>query len=184
MTTSAPQPLAHHRSDARRPAYRICFVCTGNICRSPVAEIVMRRLVADAGLTEQIVVDSAGTDAWHSGDGADRRSLASLTEGGYTAGSTHRARRFEPDWLPDRDLVIALDKGHLRDLRAHARDRNERDRVQLLRSFDAAAAADADVADPYYGDTEGFTEVLHQIERACRGLLQQVTEVLATTPTR
>ena len=146
----------------------------------------MRRLVEDAGMSELVKVDSAGTDAWHSGDGADRRSLASLADGGYAEGSTHRARRFEPEWLQDRDLVIALDRGHLRKLRALTRDATDRDRVQLLRSFDDTAPADADVADPYYGGDDGFAEVLRQIERGCRGLLDAVTLVLpaATSPRR
>lgn len=166
----APEP--------RGAAYRICFVCTGNICRSPVAEIVMRRLVADAGLADVVAVDSAGTEAWHSGDGADSRSLASLAAGGYDEGPFHLARRFVPEWLRERDLVIALDRGHLRALRAHAHDADGRDRVQLLRSFDDTAPADADVADPYYGGEEGFSEVLRQVERGCRGLLDAVVEVL------
>ena len=138
----------------------------------------MRRLAAEAGLAHAVTVDSAGTEAWHSGGGADHRSLASLTDGGYAEGSTHRARRFEPEWLHDRDLVIALDRGHLRELRALTRDAADRDRVQLLRSFDDTAPAEADVADPYYGGDNGFAEVLRQVERGCRGLLDAVTEVL------
>ena len=160
------------------PTYRICVVCTGNICRSPVAEVVMRRLVADAGLSHVVQVDSAGVEAWHVGTGADRRSLASLVEGGYAGGPAHRARCFEPGWLQDRDLVVAMDGGHVRELRAHAPDAAGREKVQLLRSFDDTALPGADVADPYYGGDDGFAEVLSQVERGCRGLLAAVVQRL------
>ena len=83
-----------------RPAgpYRVCFVCTGNICRSPMAEVVFRALVERAGLADRIEVDSAGTGDWHVGAGADDRALLALTAGGYD-GAAHRARRFDPRWF-------------------------------------------------------------------------------------
>src|SRR3954454_21966139 len=87
--------------------YRVCFVCSGNICRSPIAEVVMRRLVEDEGLAGVVEVDSAGTGAWHEGDGADPRAVAVLDGSGYD-GSAHRARAFEADWFADIDLVLAL----------------------------------------------------------------------------
>ena len=158
------------------PTYRLCFVCSGNICRSPIAAVVMQRLVDDAGLTDVVQVDSAGTGDWHVGDPADRRAVTALRDGGYD-GRAHRARVFEHGWLADRDLVLALDRGHLRELRALARTDEQRDRVRLLRSFDPAAPEGAEVADPYYGDARDFTEVLDQVERACRGLLDAVTRV-------
>jgi protein-tyrosine phosphatase len=159
------------------PTYRICFVCTGNICRSPIAEVVLRRLVEDAGLAGSVEVDSAGTGAWHLGDGADPRAVDVLRSSGYD-GSAHRARAFAADWFADRDLVVALDRGHLRTLTATARDETERGKVRLLRSFDPDAPPQADVADPYYGDARDFAEVLDQVERACRGLLDEVSRVL------
>jgi protein-tyrosine phosphatase len=155
------------------PTYRLCFVCSGNICRSPIAAVVMQRLVDDAGLTDVVQVDSAGTGDWHVGDPADSRAVTALRDGGYD-GSSHRARVFEPGWLADRDLVLALDRGHLRQLRALARTDEQRDRVRLLRSFDPAAREGAEVADPYFGDARDFAEVLDQVERSCRGLLQAV----------
>ena len=151
--------------------YRLCFVCSGNICRSPIAAVVMQRLVDDAGLTDVVQVDSAGTGDWHVGDPADPRAVAALRDGGYD-GRAHRAQVFEPGWLADRDLVLALDHGHLRELRALARTDAQRDRVRLLRSFDPAAPDGAEVADPYFGDARDFAEVLDQVERACRGLLE------------
>lgn len=164
--------------------YRICFVCTGNICRSPVAEVVMRRLLEEAGLADQVRVDSAGTGAWHVGDGADPRALTSLRSGGYD-GSTHRARVFERSWLAERDLVVALDSGHARALRALAADAGEREKVQLLRSFGGAGTdGDLEVADPYFGSRAAFDAVLTQVEDACRGLLDWLLREGVTAPGR
>jgi protein-tyrosine phosphatase len=162
---------------ASGPTYRICFVCTGNICRSPVAEVVMRRLVEDDGLAGVVEVDSAGTGAWHVGHAADPRAVTSLRAGGYD-GSGHHARVFEPAWIAERDLVVALDRGHLRELHAMATSETDRDKVRLLRSFDEEAPAGSDVADPYDGDARDFALVLAQVERACGGLLEQVARVL------
>ena len=93
--------------------FRVCFVCTGNICRSPMAESVFRAHIDEAGLDGLVEVDSAGTDGWHEGDGADHRTVSVLTAGGYESG--HRARQFSVSWFSRLDLVIALDAGHLRD---------------------------------------------------------------------
>lgn len=154
--------------------YRICFVCTGNICRSPMAEVVMRRLIEDAGLHPRVEVDSAGTGSWHVGERADSRAVATLRAAGYD-GTAHRARVFDRRWLADRDLVVALDRGHLRELHALSRDPESRDKVRLLRSFaDGVEAAELDVADPYDGDADDFLTVLAQVEEACRGLLDRL----------
>ncbi|MFG3492556.1 low molecular weight protein-tyrosine-phosphatase [Streptomyces sp. NPDC094447] len=156
--------------------YRVCFVCTGNICRSPMAEHVFRRHVDDAGLGARVEVDSAGTGGWHEGDGADHRTVAVLDENGYT--SAHTARQFRASWFPALDLVIALDEGHLRDLRRLARTPEEAARVRLLRSYDPAAGDALDVPDPYYGDREGFEECLEMVEAASAGLLAAVRREL------
>jgi protein-tyrosine phosphatase len=158
------------------PTYRLCFVCSGNICRSPIAAVVMQRLVDDEGLTDLVRVDSAGTGDWHVGERADSRAVAVLQRTGYD-GSTHRARVFERSWLDDRDLVLALDRGHLRELRALA-GAEQRAKVRLLRSFDDEAPDGAEVADPYFGDDRDFAEVLDQVERSCRGLLDAVARTL------
>ena len=159
------------------PTYRLCFVCSGNICRSPIAAVVMRQLVDEAGLTGSIEVDSAGTGEWHAGEGADPRAVAVLHRSGYD-GSAHRAQGFRSTWLDDRDLLLALDNGHLRELLALARTDEQRARVRLLRSFDDEAPEGAEVADPYFGDDRDFAEVLDQVERACRGLLDAVARAL------
>ena len=97
--------------------FRICFVCTGNICRSPMAATVFTDLVAKAGLDGQIAVSSAGTGDWHVGEQSDARTLAALSAKGYD-GSRHRARQFDPDWFDSLDLIIAFDRSHERILKA------------------------------------------------------------------
>ncbi|MFE5968628.1 low molecular weight protein-tyrosine-phosphatase [Streptomyces sp. NPDC056463] len=153
--------------------YRVCFVCTGNICRSPMAESVFRARVEEAGLAGAVEVDSAGTGGWHEGDAADPRTVAVLEEHGYTSG--HTARQFRASWFPALDLVIALDEGHQRALRALAPTPEDEAKVRLLRSYDPAADG-LDVPDPYYGGTEGFEECLEMVEAASEGLLAAVSE--------
>ncbi|WP_330458777.1 low molecular weight phosphotyrosine protein phosphatase [Streptomyces sp. NBC_00820] len=156
--------------------YRVCFVCTGNICRSPMAESVFRARVAGAGLDGLVEVDSAGTGSWHEGEGADPRTVSVLDEHGYD--TAHTARRFRPSWFARLDLVIALDTGHLRDLRGLAPTEEDARKVRLLRSYDPAADADPDVPDPYYGGRDGFEECLEMVEAASTGLLAAVAERL------
>jgi len=159
---------------ARAP-YRVTFVCTGNICRSPMAEHMLRKAVEDEGL--DAVVDSSGTGGWHVGDAADHRTVRTLRRHGFT--SDHAARKFQRGWFDDYDLVIALDAGHLRELRALARDEKDRDKIRLLRSFDPAAASpDLDVPDPYYADDEAFEHVMELIERAVPGILDEIRQGL------
>lgn len=154
--------------------YRVCFVCTGNICRSPMAESVFRARVAEDGLDGRVEVDSAGTGGWHEGDGADPRTVSVLEEHGYDG--AHTARQFQPSWFSRLDLVIALDHGHLRDLRRLAPTPEDAAKVRLLRSYDPSAGGDLDVPDPYYGGMHGFEECLEMVEAASEGLLAAVRE--------
>ncbi|MFH8241722.1 MULTISPECIES: low molecular weight protein-tyrosine-phosphatase [unclassified Streptomyces] len=155
--------------------YRVCFVCTGNICRSPMAEAVFHARVADAGLDGLVEADSAGTGGWHEGEGADPRTVDVLVENGYTL--DHTARQFQPSWFERLDLVVALDAGHLRALRRLAPTEQDADKVRLLRSYDPAAdRGDLDVPDPYYGGVDGFQECLEMVEAASGGLLAAVRE--------
>jgi protein-tyrosine phosphatase len=130
-------------------------VCTGNICRSPIGEVVLRAKLAEAGI-DDVVVTSSGTGGWHSGDPMDPRAAAALARHGYD-GSAHRAQEFRSCWFGERDLVLAMDSGHL---------------STLVRRAGAEGAvpidlfADTDVPDPYYGDDTDFDEVLTQIEKA------------------
>ncbi|MEV0414376.1 low molecular weight protein-tyrosine-phosphatase [Streptomyces sp. NPDC050448] len=157
--------------------YRVCFVCTGNICRSPMAESVFRARVAEAGLEGLIEVDSAGTDGWHEGDGADPRAVTVLEAAGYE--QSHRARQFRASWFGGLDLVVALDAGHMRHLRALAPTPEDAAKVRLLRSYDpAATAAGGDVPDPYYGSLDGFEQCLELVEAASAGLLDAVREAV------
>jgi protein-tyrosine phosphatase len=150
---------------------RICFVCSGNICRSPTAEIVLRRMLEQEGLADEIEVCSAGIGDWHIGEGADRRSAAVLSERGYDS-SPHRARQWERGWFTEHDLVVAMDESHLRDLVRMAGPAHV-DQVRLFTSFGPDATYE-DVPDPYYGGPQGFAHVLDVIESGCRALLDDV----------
>ncbi|MEG8178067.1 low molecular weight phosphotyrosine protein phosphatase [Nocardia terpenica] len=149
----------------------VTFVCTGNICRSPMAEKIFLAHLERAGLSGRVRVSSAGTTAWHVGDEADPRTTAVLRRHGYPVG--HRAA-VVGDEHKSADLVVALDTSHDRDLAALG---VPADRRRLLRSFDPNARG-TDVADPYYGDDADFEEVREQIEAAVPGLLDWVRERL------
>ncbi|MBQ0864364.1 low molecular weight protein-tyrosine-phosphatase [Streptomyces smyrnaeus] len=158
--------------------YHVCFVCTGNICRSPMAEAVFRAQVRDAGLDGLVEVSSAGTGSWHLGDPADPRTAAVLDTAGYPL--RHIARLFEPDWFDRHDLVVALDEGHAAELRAMARNTVEAAKVRLLRSYDPEADPDElSVPDPYYGGAAGFEVCLAMVEAAAPGLLSEVSAAVA-----
>jgi protein-tyrosine phosphatase len=156
---------------------RVCFVCLGNICRSPTAEGVMRAAVARAGLTDRVTLDSAGTGGWHVGELPDPRTRAAALRRGITL--DHRARQFRRDDFARFDLVVAMDVTNRRALLAMAPDEAARAKVVLLRSYDTAAAPDAEVPDPYYGEHDGFEAVLDICEAACAGLLEDVRARLA-----
>ena len=155
---------------------RLCFVCTGNICRSPTAEVVFRQLLTDAGLAQRVSVGSAGTGPWHAGKDMDPRARQALELRGYRPGR-HLARQFLASDFDRYDLVLAIDSGQLARLsRLALTAGNPADAVaslSLLRSYDPAAvlAGELDVPDPYYDDERGFDTVLDQLERACAGLL-------------
>jgi protein-tyrosine phosphatase len=151
---------------------RICFVCLGNICRSPTAEGVMRKLVADAGLVNEITIDSAGTGSWHVGELADPRTREAASKRGYDL--THRARQLTIADFDRFDLIIAMDRDNLAKVERLSRGHTTRPVIRLLRSFDREAAEHAEVPDPYAGESDGFEHVLDLCESACRGLLEHV----------
>lgn len=165
--------MSFDRVLAEPGAFRICFVCTGNICRSPMAEAVFRELIRARGLEHQVSVHSAGTGEWHVGESSDPRTVHALGERGYD-GAGHRARQFNVDWFSSLDLVIAFDRSHERILKSWAPDDEARAKVHLLLSFDPEAGGVLDVPDPYYSDTAMFDSVLGMIERACRALFRQL----------
>ncbi|HEX7353684.1 MAG TPA: low molecular weight protein-tyrosine-phosphatase [Mycobacteriales bacterium] len=142
---------------------RVLFVCSGNICRSPTAEAVMRRLVEEAGLGNRIDVDGAGTGDWHVGEPPDSRAAEAAARRGITL--TGRARQVSRRDFDEQDLIVAVDDENLLRLQeiapsgAHAR----------LRRLDGR-----DVPDPYYGGRGGFDQVLDQVDAACRRLLDEI----------
>jgi len=153
------------------PPYRVCVICSGNICRSPMGEVILRSMLDSEGLGDRVVVDSAGTGGWHEGDGADPRTVRALHDQGYD-GTHHRAREFRREWFSERDLIVVADRGHLRDLRRWAPDADAAATVRLLREFDPAAveAGTPELDDPYFGDAQGFDRCLRDVEDACRGV--------------
>jgi protein-tyrosine phosphatase len=160
MTASADAP------------FRVVFVCSGNICRSPMAEVVFRRLAETAGLGAHVSSTSAGTGDWHVGERADHRTIAALDRLGYD-GAAHRARQFQYADFARNDLVVALDRSHERVLRGWAQGDDDTDKIALLQSF-LPDAETLDVPDPYYAGAPMFDEVLGMIERASRALFRQL----------
>jgi protein-tyrosine phosphatase len=152
---------------------RILFVCLGNICRSPTAEGVMRRLVAEAGLEDEFVLDSAGTGRWHIGAPPDSRASAAAAARGVELGG--HARQVTAEDFERFDLLVAMDRSNRDGLLAIAPSDEDRSRVRLLREY---ADGPLDVPDPYYGGDDGFAEVFEIVERCCAGLLDEVRSSL------
>ncbi|WP_294179635.1 low molecular weight protein-tyrosine-phosphatase [uncultured Schumannella sp.] len=165
--------MSYDHARGAASVFRICFVCTGNICRSPMAEAIFRSLIARAGYERTLAVTSAATGDWHVGERADERTLAALAARGYD-GSSHRARQFDPADFPEFDLVVAFDRGQERILRQWATTEHDRGKVQLLMSFDPEPHSPVDVPDPYYSDAALFDSVLAMIERASLSLFRQL----------
>jgi protein-tyrosine phosphatase len=150
---------------------RILFVCLGNICRSPTAEGVMRRLVERAGAREEIEIDSAGTGGWHVGEAPDPRARAAARARGIALDCV--ARQVQSEDFERFDLIVAMDRSNVAGLRRIAPGEEAREKIRLLREFDPASAgeSDLDVPDPYYEGARGFEIVLDMVEAACKGLL-------------
>lgn len=148
----------------------VLFVCTGNICRSPTAEGVLRHQAKLAGLEDRLTIDSAGTHGYHIGDPPDRRSIAAARRRGIDL-SMLRARKVAARDFHDFDYVIALDRGHFDLLRADCPPAH----LSRLSLFLERLGEDLDdVPDPYYGNAQGFDEVLDLIERGCAALLAHI----------
>ncbi|WP_092531230.1 low molecular weight protein-tyrosine-phosphatase [Amycolatopsis arida] len=150
----------------------VCFVCSGNICRSPMAALIFTEHLRRAGLADRVRISSAGTGPWHVGEPADQRATQTLTRHGYAV--EHVAAQVDDDHLAA-DLLLAADRGHVEALRALVDDPGK---VRLLRDFDPTAPRGAEVPDPYYGGADGFDVVLGMIERAMPTLLDWVREHL------
>lgn len=153
---------------------RILFVCLGNICRSPTALAATREALRDAGLADRVELDSAGIGAWHIGNPPDARMRAAGRRTGLTIDGA--ARQVTADEIADWDLVVAMDRGNLADLRGMTPP-NLHDRIRLFRTFDPDADSD-EVPDPYYGGDDGFAEVVALCQSAANGLVAELDERL------
>lgn len=152
---------------------RVLFVCLGNICRSPTADGVFRKVVEDEGLVDRIQVDSAGTAAYHVGESPDSRSVAAAARRGYDL-SPLRARQARSQDFEDFDLVLAMDLDNLRNLERLCPSGRE-DRLGLFLDF-AENFSEREVPDPYYSGARGFDLVLDMVEDGCRGLLKHLRQ--------
>jgi protein-tyrosine phosphatase len=165
----------------RDPAapYEILLVCLGNICRSPMAEVLLRDELERAGLAGRVTVESAGTGDWHIGGPMDPRARTELTRRGYD-GSAHIARQIDGSWLGRYDLFLVMDRRNLANLRQMAAGGPGgpggpgADRIRLLRAYDPAADPDAEVPDPYHGGPAEYAETFELVHAAARGLAGQL----------
>lgn len=156
---------------------RVLMVCTGNICRSPTAEAVLRKMLGEAGLHRSVEVDSAGTVDYHAGSPPDPRAQAHAARRGYDL-SRLRARKVVPSDFERFDLLLCMDADHLEYLGERCPPEHAH-RIRMLMTFAARGSADAEVPDPYYGAPAGFEQVLDLVEEACEGLLGHLQERLA-----
>lgn len=150
--------------------YKICFVCLGNICRSPTAEGVFQHLINNRGLEDYFEVDSAGTSAYHIGESANSKSQRTAQKHGITLNS--RARQFKASELEYFDLVLAMDNENLNNVRQMANG-NPKAKIGRMRDFDPKPG-DGEVPDPYYGGPEGFENVFQIVKRSCEQLLDEL----------
>ena len=149
--------------------YRIALVCLGNICRSPMAHVVLESRLADAGLDDRIEVASSGTGGWHVGKPMDPRASATLTASGYDP-SRHRAQQWDASWPTAYDLVLVMDEANLADVGGRT------ERVGMFRDFDPDDPGAA-VPDPYYGGDDGFEEVLAMVERTSESIVSALARL-------
>ncbi|MFT7561456.1 MAG: protein-tyrosine phosphatase [Flavobacteriales bacterium] len=154
---------------------RVLFVCLGNICRSPTADGVFRKLVADAGLSDKIGIDSAGTAAWHVGKSPDPRSTEVAAKRHYNL-SVLRARQALSEDFHTFDYVLAMDESNVQDLK-DIRPDNAKAKLELFLSYSEQKQY-SEVPDPYYGDGDGFNLVLDLVEDASIGLLNTIRKSL------
>ena len=151
---------------------RICFVCLGNIVRSPLAENLFVHLAEEAGAAQKYQVASAGTSAFHVGESPDSRMRDVARAHGLVYDGS--SRQFRREDFKNFDLIIAMDAHNRRDLRSWALSMEDGEKISLMREFDPQGGPNAGVPDPYYGGSEGFEEVYRIVERSCRGLLERL----------
>jgi len=170
-------------STERIDPYRIALVCLGNICRSPIAHVVLEHRLAEAGLDDRVQVTSAGTGGWHTGEPMDQRAADVLSEAGYDP-SRHVAQRFTIDWFAENDLILAMDASNFADISDLTPDVASLQKVRMFRDFDPEATMrpdgtrDNEVPDPWFGGPDGFRSVLAMIERTVDDLVDDLTDRL------
>jgi len=175
----AAAPLAMPLPPPRNPgaSYRVCLVCLGNICRSPMAETVLRAALDEAGLAEAVTVDSSGTGDWHVGQQMYPQARTALARRGYD-GSAHRARQFQERWLADRDLVLAMDAGNLVTLRRMVGPQ-DRDRIRLFGEVGGLGeVGGGEIPDPYGGNESDFAYVLDLLDAAAPVIAARLAQLL------
>lgn len=169
------------RMNSMASPYRIITVCTGNICRSPMAEFMLADALRSAGLADRVAVDSAGTTGWEAGRPIDPRA-ARVLDGHGLRTSGHTARQFEASWYTERELILALDVDHYGHLREHAPAGTE-DKVRMMREFDPAVAhldhLDQGIEDPWFGDQSDFEVTWKLIAASVPGIVAHVRRELA-----
>lgn len=158
--------------------YRLAVVCLGNICRSPMAHVVLEHRLEEAGLADRVTVTSSGTGGWHTGQPMDERAAATLSAHGYDP-SKHLARQFSTDWYAENDLLLAMDQTNRADMHDLTPTVDAAGRLMMFRAFDPEATGeDAEVPDPYFGDGEGFEVVLAMVERTADVLVDRLRATL------
>ncbi|TYP93373.1 protein tyrosine phosphatase [Fodinibius salinus] len=150
--------------------YKICFVCLGNICRSPTAEGIFQHLIDEAGLSEFFEIDSAGTSAYHIGESANSKSQRTANKYGITLHS--KARQFNASDLENFDLVLAMDNENFNNVCQMA-DEHHQSKIRRMRDFDPDPG-NREVPDPYHGGAEGFENVFQIVKRSCQQLIDEL----------
>jgi protein-tyrosine phosphatase len=151
---------------------RICFICLGNIVRSPLAENLFRFLVEQAGISEKYWVDSAGSSGWHIGEKPDRRMRRVAESHGFKYSG--QARQFQSNDFSDFDYVIAMDTSNYSILSAMTKTSEQQEKIHLMREFDPQGGPNSSVPDPYYGGIDDFEDVFQIVKRSCQGLLESL----------
>ncbi|MCY0092730.1 low molecular weight protein-tyrosine-phosphatase [Hoeflea ulvae] len=158
----------------KKASISVLFVCMGNICRSPLAEGILRKGLTEAGLAEHVRIDSAGTGNWHQGDAPDPRSIVTAAAHGIDI-SAQRARTVVAEDFDRFDLILAMDRSNEAGLRARA-PAARRDRIALF--LEHTLSGRADIPDPYHGGASGFEDVYQLLLEGCSALVSRLGKEL------